>query len=123
MASSSARGHSEFSQWRLLWVIMIMQPMRPLVPTALLATFALLLSSCAVGPRYHKPEAEIKITSLFRITGSSAILPHHPSPRRARPRAAASVTSSRSLPFRALSWISTSGLARRRTALSRSPAP
>jgi NodT family efflux transporter outer membrane factor (OMF) lipoprotein len=54
MASTGARDHSEFSQWRLPRSIMIMRTMRPLVPTALLAC-ALLLASCAVGPRYQRP--------------------------------------------------------------------
>jgi NodT family efflux transporter outer membrane factor (OMF) lipoprotein len=37
---------------------MIIHVMSPLVPTALLAS-ALLLSSCAAGPRYHKPDAPV----------------------------------------------------------------
>jgi NodT family efflux transporter outer membrane factor (OMF) lipoprotein len=56
MASNCARGHSEFSQWRLLWVSTIMYAMPSLVTTPLLVAVALLLSSCAAGPRYHKPD-------------------------------------------------------------------
>ncbi len=57
MGSTARCSHSEFPQWQPLQGDSIIRGMSHPASTVLLATASLLLGGCAVGPRYHRPEA------------------------------------------------------------------